>query len=128
MAGYFLVARGWADDEVLEDPSPFSWREAWIWLIEHVAFRPTRVMSNGQKVAVARGQISVSIRSLGRAWKWKKVRVELFVRRLETATSIETAIVGGRYLITLCNYEKYQQPSAELTAPLGTENGTMSRH
>ena len=127
MAGYFLLARGWADDEVLMDPAPFSRREAWLWLIEHVAFRPTRVMSNGQKVAVARGQISVSIRSLARSWKWGKGRVELFVRRLETATSIETEIVDGRYLITLCNYEKYQQPNAELTAPLGTENGTMSR-
>ena len=82
---------------------------AWVWLILGAAWKPTPFDIAGKTVTLERGQICVSIRQLGDEWGWSKSKVDRFLTRLETETMIERKAGQGRCIITICNYEKYQE-------------------
>lgn len=63
---------------------------------------------NGQIVELERGQLSHSIRFLSIRWDWSISRVNRFLKRLKTETMIETENETGQNVITICNYETYQ--------------------
>jgi hypothetical protein len=97
---------------------------AWLWLLMKAAWKPTKFDVNGKVVTVERGQLSVSIRHLGEAWGWPKSTTERFLTRLKTETMIETHSGTGRLLITICNYDKYQDVSDINGTASGTQVGT----
>lgn len=110
--GFFKVQRGWRDSEMFND-EPCTEREAWLWLIEHAAWKDvTRNTGTGGVVSLERGQISVSLQSLATAWGWSKKRVRGFLKRLEQGHSIGNKRGTGKgtasTIITICNYDKYQ--------------------
>lgn len=97
-----------------------------MWLIEHAACRPTKIDVAGTTVTVARGQISVSYRSLCEAWKWNLGSVRAFIDRMKTDTLIDTATDTGRMLITVCNYDVYQAPGVRSNTADNLANNTAS--
>lgn len=97
---------------------------AWTWLLMRAAWKPTKIDVSGKTVTVNRGQLSVSIRHLSEAWGWSKSSTDRFITRLKTETMIETNSGTGRLLITICNYEKYQDISKDAGTPSGTPSGT----
>lgn len=99
---------------------------AWLWLLMKAAWKPTKFDVNGKVVTVDRGQLSVSIRHLGDAWGWSKSTTERFLTRLKTETMIETHSGTGRLLITICNYDKYQDISDIHGTASGTRSGTVA--
>lgn len=100
--------RDWMDNPALDPSEPFDRRSAWAWLIEHAAYEPARVKSGSKIVALARGQLTCSLRYIAQAWKWGHERVRRFLARLQTEAMIETASGTGQLLITICNYDAYQ--------------------
>jgi hypothetical protein len=99
---------------------------AWLWLLMKAAWKPTKFDVNGKVVTVKRGQLSVSIRHLGEAWGWSKSSTDRFLTRLKTETMIETESGTGRLLITICNYDKYQDISDIHGTATGTQSGTAA--
>lgn len=81
---------------------------AWCWLFANVCWRPTRFSIAGKTITLDRGQICVSRTQLAEAWGWSPSAVERFLRRLQTEQMIERETGQGRSIITLCNYDKYQ--------------------
>jgi hypothetical protein len=116
-APYIAIARGWLKHPVLR-PKIFSRAEAWAWLIEEAAWQPSQAMIGGDVVDLARGQLSHSMRFMGKAWGWQHNKVQRFVALLCRCQMIDTDTDTGQLRITLCNYSKYQ--------PSRRENATAS--
>jgi hypothetical protein len=133
--GFYLIARGWLDHPALGGKrEPFCRRAAWAWLIEEAAWRDRRTSVAGKTVLVGRGQLTHSLRFMGRAWGWSEPSVRRFLARLEddgmivcgkssdsrpsddrskTDAHSDARRDAGQLLITICNYDVYQAPVAE---------------
>lgn len=123
MSGWYKMHRGWMDHEVFAD-EPASEREAWERLISTAAYRPTtRRGGKGDVIDVARGQLHTSERTLASSWKWDRKRVNRFLKRLEKAEMIGVIAGPSGILITVCNYEEYQQQDDNSGANHGADNG-----
>jgi hypothetical protein len=99
--------RGWQDKPIFQREA-FSRRDAWVWLIEHAAFRPTEVSVGRGVVSVGRGQLCYSLRYMAKAWGWDDARVRRFLSRATDCAMIACVADAGQTLITICNYESYQ--------------------
>lgn len=109
MSGFVKVHRGWSQSDVFRDSEPFCSRAAWIWLIEHAAWKECiRHDNHGNMITVERGQIHTSTRALGQAWGWSKNRVQRFLTRLQKCQNLDHKTDQHGTLITICNYNKYQ--------------------
>src|SRR3546814_991515 len=96
----------------------YSRRDAWVWLIENAAWKPTVARIKGDKVELARGELCFAQRFLAEKWGWSKSRVDRFLKALAEEGMIETrskigatanhAAGQGQSIITICNYDKYQ--------------------
>lgn len=119
MSGFFLMHRGWRDNEIFK--GEFSRADAWVWLIENACWKPTRSRIKGQTVELDRGEMSFSQRFLAEKWGWSKSRVDRFIAELRDEGMIETrskigATAGhsagqGQSILRVCNYSKYQDMS-----------------
>lgn len=116
MAGFIKLHRGWRDNDIFK--GEFSRADAWVWLIEHAAWKPTRARIKGKTVELDRGELTFSVRFMADAWGWSKSRVDRFLADLRSESMIETrSKIGttaghnagqGQSIITICNYAKYQ--------------------
>lgn len=109
MAGFYLMHRGWRNNPVFAG-EPYSRADAWIWLIENAAFAPHQIGIKGKTVTIGRGQLSHSLRHLATTWKWDEAKVRRFLSRIERDEMIRCVADAGQNVITICNYEKYQDP------------------
>lgn len=105
--GFYLMHRGWQDNPVFRNEE-FSRRDAFVWLIEEAAYRPTRVHASTGAIALTRGQLSHSLRFMAKAWKWDEAKVRRFLAALAKENIIDVATDAGQTVITVCNYDKYQ--------------------
>ncbi len=119
---FYLMYRGWMDNPVFKD-APYSEREAWVWLVENAAFKETRTEIKGNDVTLSRGQLSYGLRYLEKAWKWDLSKVRRFLKRLEKRHMIDTENDTGQNIITICNYNEYQDRSKKVT-----QEETEKRH
>lgn len=87
---------------------PFTQREAWCWLIENAAWKDTTVFVSGERLELKRGQLIFSQRFLAEKWKWGRQKVRTFQMRLEKCEKVTHDITHGTTILTICNYEKYQ--------------------
>jgi len=110
---------------------PMTEREAWLWLVVRAAWKDTRHRIGLQAHPVARGSLFVTLRELQEAWGWRSdFRVRSFLEMLETEAMIKRDVNAGKTLITVCNYNKYQDvgggdqrtENAPETQPQRTEN------
>lgn len=121
--GYYQMARGWMENDFFSQ-EPFTEREAWQWLIEQAAWRPSRAKVKGTIVALERGQLSFAVRFMAEKWQWSKSRVDRFLKRLVAENMVKIASKNrdnsgttaghpagqGQSILTICNYDKYQSP------------------
>ena len=114
MSGFIKLHRGWRDCEAFKN-EPCTQREAWVWLLEHTAWKDCqRRDAQGALIEVKRGQFHTSIRTLASEWQWSRGRVERFLNDLKTSQMVSHETGHGGLMITVCNYDKYQanEPSA----------------
>lgn len=121
--------RGWLDSEVWAN-APYSEREAWSWMIGEAAWKNCAVNVKGHPVHVKRGSFTASLRFLAQKWQWKKDKVKRYLTRLEEwqMVKIETDSATGQTVVSVCNYEKYQNKkgSGETPNETGTRQGRDS--
>lgn len=107
MSGWFALKRGMHDH-------PLFFRQplrvaAWVWMVATAAYQDTRQNAGGKIVVVKRGQLLTSFRQMSEATGVgvQVLRTLLEQLGVERAISIDTNT--GRMLITIENYDKYQQ-------------------
>ena len=118
------MQRGWMDHTVFK-PEPYTEREAWMWMIEHAAWKPMEAYVKGKVVNLERGQLTYSLRFMAGKWQWTVKRVRVFLKTLTNVNMIkrkkgaqqgiqEGAQRGAhsQNIITICNYNIYQASGA----------------
>ena len=111
MSSFYLMHRGWQENPVFRNEE-FSKRDAFVWLIEEAAYRPTRIHAATGALDLKRGQLSHSLRFMAKAWRWDEAKVRRFLASLVKAEIIDAATDAGQTVVTICNYDKYQAPAA----------------
>lgn len=99
--------RGWQDNPVFRNEE-HSRRDAFVWLIEQAAYKPTRVHAGSGAISLNRGQLSHSLRFMAKAWQWDEAKVRRFIASLVREGIIDAVADAGQTVITICNYETYQ--------------------
>lgn len=136
MSGFIKLHRGWRANGTLREEKPFHESEAWLWVLEHTAWKAlTRTSGRGRAVHVSAGHIHVSERSLASAWGWDRKRVRRFLRRLCEANMLSrgcpesdgaNAPADGTIYVVV-NWAKYQNSeptSPPQTAPIEDQSRT----
>ena len=83
-----------------------------------------RIRFNGDFITVEKGQILTSIRTLADKWRWSVDKVSRFLKLIESDGMIKKDSDNFRTLITIENYELYQdEPNANST-PIDTPTET----
>jgi hypothetical protein len=127
MTGWIAMDRDALDHPLLQDADKFR---AWFWLVANASWKPTRADVGGRMIELDRGQLSFSVRFLAEKWKWPKSTVDRWLKRLEIEKMVNlscsktgTANGTGQLIITICNYDKYQNVNGDAGTPSGTEVG-----
>ncbi|MEL6362835.1 MAG: hypothetical protein AAFR21_17315 [Pseudomonadota bacterium] len=122
MTGYIRHHRSTFDHPCFAD-EPFTEREAWVWMIMEASYKP-RVKRTGRHVAnLERGQFSASVRFLAEKWGWTKSKVHRFLERLKNRDMIGTETGTGMMVLTISNYDIYQEPERNLGTAGGQQPG-----
>jgi hypothetical protein len=106
--GYILVARSLRDHPLVGFEKPYSHTEAWLWLLIEAAHSDRSVTRLGKAVSIQRGQLAHSNRFMAEAFGWSEAGVRRFVARLKADSMIDADADAGITVITICNYEHYQ--------------------
>lgn len=119
MTGYFSVNRSlllhelWLRDE-------FSRGQAWIDLIGLAQWHESYIRIAGERMALKRGQCGWSTVSLAERWKWSRGKVLRFIDELKRDSRIVIETNNRTTIITICNYDEYQNKNTTYDTPNGT--------
>lgn len=93
----------------LWEDRPFAKGQAWIDLLLDAEWRDGRQIRLGREIIVLkRGQQSVTLRDLADRWGWSKDKVSRFLKLLEEQGMISAEKTQAGQVLTIENYEKYQ--------------------
>lgn len=109
----------WAEERV------FSRFEAWIDILQLAAWKPRVVLYHGEEIALARGELVLSIRLAAERWGWGEKGTRLFLKRAQERarlTAQRETQAGTVYLVV--NYDAYQSAREPKDTPEGTPKGT----
>jgi hypothetical protein len=113
MTGFVTIERA-----ILKNPK-FRGKDdiyAAFWLICQAAWRPTAVRPVRSMIELRRGQCAFAVSFLAQAWECSKATAHARLRHFEKIEFIRTDARTDCTLITICNYDKYQQsPDAART-------------
>ena len=91
---------------VWQDADRLKW---WLYLLLNAQWEDTRVVCGNQLVEVKRGQLLQSVRNLAKIWGVCKNKAFNFIELLQNDGMITVHQEGHNItIITICNYESYQ--------------------
>lgn len=122
--GFIRLSRRFFSDTLWNEARTFSSGEAWLDMIQSARFdaAPRKVCIGGREVVYYRGQYPASIRFLADRWKWPVKRVRNFISFLRKDGRIDVDSSQGVNIITLRNYDKYNDVGTAKGTTLGTDN------
>lgn len=99
--------------QIMENPmyfaETFTRVQAWIDLLLLANHKTGYIYVRGNRVEVHRGQVGMSEESLAERWKWSRGKVRRFLKHLENEQQIVQQKSHIKSLISITNYEEYQQ-------------------
>lgn len=122
--GWIKLHRSLQDCWVWNIEKPFDERSAWIDLLLSANHTDVKIPFNGHLILVKRGQFVTSVRKLEDKWKWNKDKVLKFLRLLESDKMIKRESDRFRTLISIENYDIYQDKTDTERTQVGTGVGT----
>lgn len=114
----------WDDDE----QEPFDKRSAWIDLLLLANHKDKQTVFDMKPFVVKRGQRITSIRKLGERWHWSRDRVSRYLKLLESLGMIIKESDSRKTLLTIVNYEVYQDTSDSDEDSYKDTEKTLKRH
>lgn len=123
--GWIKTYRKLQDCWIWLDKEPFDRRSAWIDLLLTANHSDKKILFNGELITVKRGQILTSIRKLSEKWKWSYEKCTRFLKILESDGMLHKQSDNFRTLLTIVNYEVYQDvPNTNECTDKCTDKGT----
>lgn len=123
MSGYIKLWRSVQNDS-LWDEKPFDKARAWIDMILLANWKPSHFFVRGIRVDVQRGQMAYSVDHLSDRWGWSRNKVKRFLAYLQTEGQIDRQSNNVTTLISLTNYEKYQE-NGQANEPANEQSGEL---
>jgi hypothetical protein len=134
--GFIALARGIIDHPLVGFKKPYCYANAWQWLLFEAEWKPRTIAVSSRNGALTsltleRGQLSFSLSFMAEAWGWTVKRVRTFLKLLTDNGMIEGHAKGTQTttqkgtqqsVITICNYESYQNREVRK----GTQKGTQA--
>ena len=125
--GFIAVQRSVWDHNMFPDET-MSQREAWLWMLNEAVWKDCSVKTNNGPVHLSRGQLSFSIRFMAKKFHWSINKVRRFLARLSDGLMIvstsNTSVNSGQLVITICNYNKYQDGKNPSDTEVNTDVNT----
>lgn len=110
----------------------FSYAQAWIDLLIKACHKPSKLMIKGQVINLERGQQARSEVTLSRDWKWSRGKVRRFLSQCLKDGMITQETTHLTSIITICNYDNFQQNDTTNDTASGTgidtTNGQLAVH
>jgi len=109
-------------DSMIDHPyvgfeKPYNKTMAWIWMIFEARRIPQKgklikgkTPMNDRCIDIPYASFIASRGFLAEAWGWSEQSVRTFLKNLQRLTMIETKVVQNLTMITICNFENYQNP------------------
>lgn len=131
MTGWVKIHRALAMHD-LWLAEPFTYGQAWVDLLIHTNHAPGSFVIKRQRVSLDRGQIGWSEITMTERWKWSRGKVRRFLKRLSSDGMIKQQTGHLTSVITICNYDHYQDKLTAYGTPGGTScstsGGTRNEH
>ena len=106
--GYISLHRKIQDCFLWYSDEPFDRRSAWIDLLLLVNHEEKEIVFDGNKIVVSKGQKITSIRFLADRWHWSTTKVRKYLELLKSENMIKIESDNKKTLLTVVNYEFYQ--------------------
>lgn len=113
--GWIKLFNQMLDSDIWMIDQPFSYRDAFIHVLLSANWRPGITNRNGHTLQVKRGQWLTSIRKLGATFHWDKHKVYKWLEFMSDAGIVTSESVGFGTLLTVVNYEKFQNDGDTVT-------------
>ena len=114
-------------DQYLWTAEPFTRGQAWVDLVMLASYETSFFYIRGNRVDVQRGQLAWSERKLSFRWKWSRTKIKNFLKDLEKELQISQQKTQLISIITIINYEEYQQKEPQ-NIPQKDHRKTTERH
>ena len=114
-------------DSELWQGEKFSRGQAWVDLILSAAYKDHHFFVRGNKVNIKRGQVAMSKLTMAKRWGWSRDRVTRFLTALQTARMISHQTSQLTTLVTICNYNKFQDSTTPDKTTDKTANKTANK-
>ncbi|RAI82537.1 DnaD domain protein [Macrococcoides goetzii] len=108
MTGWISLHRTIENHWLYEEDRKFSKFEAWIDILLMVNHTDKKVSLGNELVTVKRGERITSLRKLSERWNWSITKVDSFLKLLESDSMIELKKDTKKTLISVVNYDIYQ--------------------
>ena len=106
--GWIKLYRQIQECEIWDNDKPFDERSAWIDLLLLVNHKDKNTLFDKKPITVNRGQRITSIRKLAERWNWSYKRTREYLILLEELHMITRESDNQKSLITIVNYDIYQ--------------------
>lgn len=129
MIGWYAVRRGITKHPIFhKKPERLA---VWMWLLDNACWKDTQHDIKGKTITVKRGQVCASERHISEECGVGYQVVRTLFKRLQDEHMINAEVTHGKNVITLCNYEKYQNvennDNALTNAPVTQEQRTKEQ-
>lgn len=109
MEGWISLYRKSFGNFLYQEKRPHTRREAWEDILLLVNHRPGKVLVHGELIDCGIGQSVMSIQSWAKQFRWSRQQVRSFFNLLESEKMITTKGLHKTTILTVCNYETYQE-------------------
>lgn len=108
--GFIPLYRDLQNHWIWQSDEPFTKGQAWVDLLLSVNHEDKKIFVNGKIVTIHAGQMWTSYKKLGNRWNWSKERVFRYAKLLKNDGMIKVDATANGTLITLINYEYFNNP------------------
>ena len=110
MAGWIKIYREITQHWIFQDAEKFKW---WVDLLLMTSHEDYKTVVKDELLTLKRGQLKVSLSFLSQRWGRSKEKVLNFLRLLESDNMIQRVSDRKATIITICNYDSYQEVSEQ---------------
>lgn len=110
MAGWIKISREIANHWLWQDAERLKW---WLDLLFLAAYEDRRQLAGKQLILLRKGQLIASLSFLCKRWGRSRTMIEPWLNLLMYDGMIEKSVSHNISIITICNYEKYQDSAME---------------
>ena len=110
--GWFSIYRSFLSSDLWLSER-FTRGQAWVDLIGLANHKLHGFRTRGIWVTIKRGQLGWSTRELADRWSWSPTMVKRFLLELKREAQIDAQFTNVTTIITIINYDEYQQSEAQ---------------